>query len=410
MRTLVITPMLPAQSESDRGGKHRRMAIFLRALSRLSRSLEILSIVPEEIIRLSKHQADLDRSQSRFWGVDISVSLLPRSRRQENAFNHYAYGIFRSSAQPMLYPYASARLAEQIGLRLDEGFDCVFVDRLDAMVPVLGSGRLPRTVLFDMDDLYHKVLIRKLRHDPWRPGKIPLALHLPALINLERRAVSRSTLSFVCSGTDQATLRRLGFRGNIGVVPNSITPPADPPGLTVPPTVLFLGSYHHVPNRIAVNRLTQHIWPGVRRKVADARLMIAGAGSDTLPSYRADCPGVEYLGFVEDLDTLYAQSRVICTPIVQGSGTRLKLVEAAAYARPIISTPMGAEGLSFRDGVDALLRESDAEIIQACVRLLRDDALCIRLGNAARQTVLAAFDARVVERQIGELVRNVTAS
>src|ERR1700735_3272244 len=88
MRTLVISPMLPPLAESDRGGMQRRFSLFLRALSRLSSSLEIIYIVPEKLMSLADNQAALDRGQSRFWGIELKVSLLPRAGRAENHWNH----------------------------------------------------------------------------------------------------------------------------------------------------------------------------------------------------------------------------------------------------------------------------------------------------------------------------------
>lgn len=410
MRTLMITPMLPPQSASDRGGKHRRTGMFLHALARLSRSIEVLYLVPEKMMGLAEDQAGLDRNQSAFWDVDLTVSLLARASRRETAWNHYAPGIFDAAAQPNLHPYGGANLSRQVGRWLDTAPDCVFVDRMDAVIPVLGSGRQPRTMLLDIDDVYHKVLLRNLLHDPWRAGKVPLALHLPALILAERRAVSRSALSFVCSTADEAHLRRLGFSNALRVVPNAIVPPDAPPNVTPEPTVLFLGSQHHPPNREAAERLARRIWPMVRREVAEAKLVIAGTDSDGLPSRHAGLPGIEYPGFVGDLDDLYARSRVVCTPLVHGSGTRLKLIEAAAFARPMVSTRMGAEGLAFHDGEEILLRESDAELAGACVALLRDDALCQRLGAAARRAALALYEASAIERQIEEMVRVAVAA
>jgi glycosyltransferase involved in cell wall biosynthesis len=71
----------------------------------------------------------------------------------------------------------------------------------------------------------------------------------------------------------------------------------------------------------------------------------------------------------------------------------------------MISTRMGAEGLSFRDGEEILLRESDDALAQACVTLLRDDSLCGRLGMAARARMLSLYDARSVETEIERVVR-----
>jgi glycosyltransferase involved in cell wall biosynthesis len=148
----------------------------------------------------------------------------------------------------------------------------------------------------------------------------------------------------------------------------------------------------------------------VRGQVADARLIIAGAPAETPWSDQPAPPGVEYRGFVEDLNALYASARVVCSPIVHGSGTRLKLIEAAAFARPMVSTSMGAEGLAFQDGRDILLRENDAELANACVRLLRDDALCRKLGAAARATMMRLYDAHSIEQQIVEMIRDAIRS
>jgi hypothetical protein len=70
----------------------------------------------------------------------------------------------------------------------------------------------------------------------------------------------------------------------------------------------------------------------------------------------------------------------------------------------MVSTPIGAEGLSFVDGKEILSRQSDAELSQACIALLRDDALCVRLGAAAREKAKSLYDARTVERQVEHII------
>ena len=171
--------------------------------------------------------------------------------------------------------------------------------------------------------------------------------------------------------------------------------------------MLFLGDMKNTPNYLAAERMAQTIWPLVRVQVPDARLLIAGTNSDQLPSASAGLAGVEFLGFVPDLDALYAQSRVVCCPIMTGGGTRLKLVEAASYARPIVSTRIGAEGLDFTDGREALLRDDDAGFAAACVTLLQDDQLCLRLGAHARTTMAATYDVKKVEARIAEMLRGL---
>jgi glycosyltransferase involved in cell wall biosynthesis len=103
-------------------------------------------------------------------------------------------------------------------------------------------------------------------------------------------------------------------------------------------------------------------------------------------------PGVEFTGFVDDLEGLYQRSRVVCAPILAGGGTRIKIIEAAAYGKAVVATRVGAEGLNMRDGVELLLRDDPGSFADACLQLLNDAVLCERLGRAAYATVVRCYD------------------
>ncbi len=83
---------------------------------------------------------------------------------------------------------------------------------------------------------------------------------------------------------------------------------------------------------------------------------------------------------------------MVCCPILSGGGTRVKLVEAAAYGKPMVSTRIGAEGLELQDGQDFLQRDDPKAFADACVRLLQSDELCERLGAAARMAAIKHYD------------------
>jgi glycosyltransferase involved in cell wall biosynthesis len=156
-------------------------------------------------------------------------------------------------------------------------------------------------------------------------------------------------------------------------------------------TILFLGLMSYRPNAEAVERLVRRIMPLVWAQVPAARLLVAGLGSESLSAAAGGEDRISYLGFVADLADLYARSRVVCCPLVNGGGTRVKLIEAAAHGKAIVATRCGAEGLVFADGAQILLRDDDAGLAQACVELLRDDAVCERLGGAARGVMQANY-------------------
>lgn len=132
----------------------------------------------------------------------------------------------------------------------------------------------------------------------------------------------------------------------------------------------------------------------------EARLLIAGPNPELIPEFALNPANVEFTGFVESLHSLYKRSRVACCPILAGGGTRIKIIEAAAYAKPIVATTIGAEGLDFVNGQEIFLRDNAAGFAEACVKLLRDEELGKKLGLAARIKVASLYDKNVIVQKI----------
>ena len=404
MKVLVVA-LIPLPLDGRvQNGIQRRIGVFLRALGRLSHDITLLHILPADQIAAAGTLDALSRSQSAFWRVPLRIALVPRRIRHETAWAHYGAGIFDAAAQWGFSAFGGSEVVQGIAAQLDSAPDLVLPISLSALLPILETGRkLPRLV-FDMCDIEHRVAFRRAISAPLYPGKPVGLLHIPAVMRLERRAVKAARLTFVCSTLDRSYLRRLGYGGSVHVVPNALPVPDAPPGVVSDPTVLLLGDMRYEPNARAAERMACRVWPLIRATTQAARLLIAGFGSDGLPSARAGLDGVEFLGFVDDLDALYARARVVCCPIMTGGGTRLKLVEAASYARPMVSTRVGAEGLDFIDGQHILIRDDDAGFAATCTELLRDDALCRRLGAAAREVMMAQYDATVIETRLAGMI------
>jgi glycosyltransferase involved in cell wall biosynthesis len=397
MKVLIVTPTLPPRPV-DVNGVYKRHALFVAALAAVAGRVRIAHLVPPATIAAHADAARLDRAQSDYWQCEVGVALLPRRSRRETAYNHYVAGMVGADAQPPFHPFAGAELGQALRAELESSPDLVLAMSLPAMLALRASGVRPANLFFDFDDVPHRVRLRASLQAPLRPGKVLYLAHIPALVAAARDAVRRSRTAFVCSEPDRRHLQRWGIAGNAVVVPNAVALPPAPPPLPAAPTLLFLGVFHYGPNVEAAERLVRRILPLVRAEVPDARLLLAGDGSDRLGFAGAD--GVSGLGFVPDLAALYAAARVVCAPIVNGGGTRLKLVEAAAYARPMVATRIGAEGLVFADGEHILLRDDDAGIAAACVRLLRDDALATRLGQAARAAMRTHYVAAAIRDRL----------
>jgi len=155
---------------------------------------------------------------------------------------------------------------------------------------------------------------------------------------------------------------------------------------------MFIGSFTYQPNIAAAELLISQVWPLVKKAVPEARLVIAGNKPDRIPSFATHPEGVEFAGFVENLSALYKKTQVVCCPILVGGGTRVKIIEAAAYGKAVVSTTIGAEGIEFCDGKEILLRDGEAGLAEACIDLLNASHQCHELGERAREKTIKIYD------------------
>jgi len=276
----------------------------------------------------------------------------------------------------------------------------LFVHRLSAMIPVIQSGIKPPHVFFDLDDVEHTVKLREARLRSFSIGKMAALAHLPAILRFEQRGVEWAQRSFVCSEQDRRHLGHFVDSSKIKAIQNAVDMPASVVGTSDTASILFLGDLKHGPNRIGAERLIKQIWPLIQAKRPDARLIVAGPGPESLPSFHLARPNVEFTGFVEDLHALYSRVCLVVCPLVTGGGTRIKLIEAASFCKPIVSTNVGAENLGLQDGAEVILRDTDAGIAEACVELLANPFKCETLGKAAYQKVEAVYSRPRVEHEI----------
>jgi glycosyltransferase involved in cell wall biosynthesis len=407
MKSLFVTYFHVPLRETDRTGIIRRYEPIIRGLSQVSDSVTAVHIVPPEQVAENPDEAKLSREHSEFWGVPMQVRLISRDARPSTTWGHYGPGTLRASAQPRLSAYGGQSVAQQLARHLASDPDLVLAQELPSMVPLLGSGIVPRRLIYDMVDLPHSQVAREAFTPPFYLGKYAKLLHLPALVTLLKRCVATADVSLVCSTVDKAKLRTVTRAGRCEIVRNAIRFPDVPPAPAKNRSILFLGDATYPPNCIGAERMVNEIWPLVLRAVPEARLTVAGKGSEHLPSASTGMPGVDHLGFVHDLESLYARTQVVCCPLLTGGGTRLKLVEAGAYARPIVSTTIGAEGLGLIDGQHALLRDDVKSFAAGCIKLLQDPGLCSTLAEAGRAHLKQQFDSWEVEQQIVELIRSL---
>lgn len=381
------------------------MRLFVDAISRIYDQLTFLHFVPETFI--ASGEADSFTAET-VWRMPGTMRFAPYARRQETFASYYLKGMVAARHGKAFFMTTGAAQVNAVREALAPAPDLIFAFQLPAMLPLL-IVRPAAPVFFDLDDLVHRVHRRAATTPPLRPGKVAQLLQVPAILAAERSAIRLAARTSVCADADVRFLARFGVGNRVVVVPNAVACPVQAPAIPAEPTLLFLGKYNYEPNVLAAERLVRRIWPIVQQARPDARLLVAGGSVERLPSASKPPAGVEYLGFVPDLDALYAQTRVVCCPLDVAGGTRLKLIEAAAYARPMVSTRIGAEGLAFREEIEILIRDDDAGIAAACIELFAADVRCGQLGDAARKRMRECYEIGNVRNSVIALVGDAVA-
>jgi polysaccharide biosynthesis protein PslH len=160
-----------------------------------------------------------------------------------------------------------------------------------------------------------------------------------------------------------------------------------------PYSLIFTGSFRYRPNYQAVLWFVQEVFPRIRAQTPQATLQITGDPDGLALPY---CPGVQHLGFVDDVRPLIARSTVSVVPLLQGGGTRLKILEAMALGTPVVSTPKGAEGLDGQDGVHLLVAASPENFANCVLELFNNPQLRASLSENARKLIQQHYDWKVV--------------
>ncbi len=204
----------------------------------------------------------------------------------------------------------------------------------------------------------------------------------------ERGVLEGAAESWMVSRADMAAAQQLSPHARLRYVPNVVDVAAIAPvaPLMRERRALLVANFSYEPNRDAVSFMLSDVLPRVWAELPDARLALVGGGLEGPPA--AD-PRVETLGFVEDLHGAYARAACAVVPLRLGGGTPLKLIEALAYALPVIATPRAVAGLEVRDGEHCLVAEGADHFAAALVHVLRDGAP--ELGARGRELVERSY-------------------
>lgn len=277
-------------------------------------------------------------------------------------------------------------------------FDLVHVDSLD-LVRHLRFLPVERTVLTH-HNTESQLLGRRAdgEHKLYRRGYLRWQAQL--LREAEREWLPRVALNAVVSDADRRELASVAPTARFCVVPNGVDTAFFAPSPQRRSGIVFVGGTSYFPNADALRWFYAEILPALRRRGCHEEVSFIGRATAEEVSRYSGREGIRLTGYVDDIRPLVDAAACFIAPLRIGGGTRLKIVDAWAMGKAVVSTTVGAEGLAATDGQNILLRDDPESFAAAIVRVIEDVALRERLERCGRQTAESVYSWDVIERSM----------
>ncbi len=398
MRLLFLTPEFPYPAES---GGAIKTASILEYLGR-RHQLNLLCFLRHP---LTPEQARWAAGLAR-----VETVLLNRGRTPLNLLRSYLSRIPLSVERNR-----SRHMRELAGQRLrDSQCEAVLVDGwlMAQYLPAAFQG----LALLHQHNAEHVIWRRQAQRERSPLLRLLLRLEYRRVRRYEAAIMPRFHTVFAVSQADRQALTGLGAAPErMQVLPNLPDPALlERPALAfaqTEPLLLYFGTLSWQPNIEGLEYVLRSVFPLLRRRIPDARLVVAG--KDAPPSLQRlalRSQGVEFLGPIDDAEPLYRRARLFVEASPTGGGTRLKVLNALARGLPVVASPEGAEGLDAVPGHHLLVAGDPESMAEAMARLIADDALWRTLSENGRALVRRLYLAAVAYRPLDEALAGASAT
>jgi glycosyltransferase involved in cell wall biosynthesis len=224
----------------------------------------------------------------------------------------------------------------------------------------------------------------------------------------EPRYAERFDRSTTVSEIDQQMLQKANPRLRINVIPNGVDIQNYKPLPTenLPSALLFIGNMGYPPCADAALYLCNEILPHVRRRMSGVEVWIVGR-NPRAEVIELNGDGVHVTGRVDDVVPYYQKSAICVVPLRAGGGTRLKILEAMALGRPVVSTTIGCEGLDVVDNEHLMVADTPEQFAEKIERLLTDRQLFERISANGRKLVETRYDWDRIAEQLMDVYAEI---
>jgi glycosyltransferase involved in cell wall biosynthesis len=356
---VIVTSVMPHPPLS---GGHKRTLRLMEAIARAG-------AIPHLVTVDSGQPGAADELRARGWRVDVPVEAPPtlRSRLRQHA-----------ARRPAPYLHSIDRRLRDLApgaafVQFEHPLNAYYWDAIGATRSILSTHNVDSEVV--------RGSVRDAR-GLHRARAMNRAL---AMRSAERRAGRRADAVLAVSEHDRDYFARLSDR--VLIAPNGVDPEFFELEAELPENrdVLFFANYNYEPNADGIGRFLAEGWPRLAALDQDARLLLAGPEMPDRLAAQADrAERVVRLGFVSDLPDLLRRSRLVLVPLWRGGGTRLKVLEALASARPVVATPLGVEQIGVVNDRHAVIAPTPTALAEEAVKLMSDPERSLTLGQEGR--------------------------
>jgi sugar transferase (PEP-CTERM/EpsH1 system associated) len=360
-------------------------------------------------------EADADRRGMR--EVCSELVTVPRRDAPKGTWRFYAQAMryIVDRAPYAVASYRSSAYRERVQDLLNtRRFDAVVCDFL---VPVVNlTERVPCPSILFTHNVEAEIWRRHTEAAAGRPSRPLMAQQWRRMLAFERNALTRFDLVLAVSEADRDTFARLypgALRGPVHVVRTGVDTAFFTPALAPPSRahLVFTGSMDWLPNEDGMTYFCREILPEIRK--AEPTTTVSIIGRSPTPAVRrlaAEYAGVAVTGRVDDVRPFVAAGSVYIVPLRIGGGTRLKIFEAMAMGKAVVSTTVGAEGLPVTPDENIVIADEPSRFAGAVVRLIRDTGTRSGIEERARRLVVDGYDWRAVAQDFEHALERTAAA
>jgi glycosyltransferase involved in cell wall biosynthesis len=284
-------------------------------------------------------------------------------------------------------------------------YDIVIFEHLESLIAWKKIKRFfPNAkIIFDAHNVDH-ILLSNQRDN----------LELKKIKEQEASLYNKCDLILACSTKDAGVFEEINqHKIPVYIVPNGIDTSLNPyslPDFSKSFQFIFCGSLDYAPNQLGLCWFLQSVWPVMVKKYPQIVLMIVGRGNpgSTLSALLQNQPSIHFIGEVDDTIPYYRKAQCSIVPLLHGSGTRLKILEAMSLGIPVISTAVGAEGIRYSNGENIIIAETANEFSAAIGRLYEQPGYFSAISKNGRELVEQEYSWDLIGKELRKKLMHFT--